>query len=565
MIHRRNLLNRNTRRPLRVPGRAFSRANESRSRFARRAHARNLNEDQNIIVTGLIDMAIKRFFDKWTEEMFVKDHVCIEDLKDGWEEFIETGNCKCPKFKMFLSELCKFCDNWDRRVKGQDARYFVDKMSDSLDKMLKSNLHYCNENCGGSKRGRSIKEDESLKDKANRQKEQDKVDEIINSIKNTDLDKASAKKYTNKLSKLKQLKGLKNVKNLIAKLSKLYPEAKELLTESNMFKYIKAVRERRNYINENLVINGYKVSTYSLKELKEAYAKTENNLKSIKKMAATKTLNESINDLKELKAIYKKQKRLLNLLNEEIGYKEAILNIGLPSLSESDKDEKKESNKDDAEFSLDAMFNDIENSVDDAEEKEEKDDSKGKKKESEEDEDEVELDSITITLASEDAANELKDALVDKGVPESAIEIEEVSDEEDEEDEDGEEANEAYKFSNKFRRLFEDDEALDEDEEADTDDDSEEDADDDSKEDTDDSEEAEDKQFTLTLTDTDYIDDLKDIMCDEYGYDEDEFWDAIGGEPVEDDEEDEDKEDEDKEDDEDNSLETLGPDIFAEE
>ena len=181
-----------------------------------------------------------------------------------------------------------------------------------------------------------------------------------------------------------------------------------------------------------------------------------------------------------------------------------------------------------------------------------------KKEEKDTEDDDVELDSITITMKSEDAANALKDALVEKGVPEDAIEVEAVEDED-------EAKNESMKYSNKFMRLFEDEEISESDDE-DTEDSSDNSTEESSDESNDDSE---DKSYNVTLTDTDYVNSLKDVMVDEYGYTEDEFWDSIGGKPVEDDEDeksDEDKEDDDeKKDDEDDTseLDSIGADIFG--
>lgn len=389
----------------------------------------------------------------------------------------------------------------------------------------------------------------SAEDKAKAQKE---VDDLIEEIKKEDFDKKAAKKATTRLKKIKGLKELKRVKSLIAKLSKKYPEAKNILTESNINKWRKALKEKRNYLNEDLIINNCHISSYSLKSLKESYNKVAKNIKALKAKIKTASLNESYtaSDIRELKKQLKMQSALYYKLYEEINWKYLMLNKNGFALNESD--DKEEKNDDTASTSLDDLFNNIENEVEDS------DENTDSKEDDEKDSEgtEAELDSVTITMSSEDAANGLKDALVEKGVPEDVIEVEEVKDEEDEA------KNESLRYSKTFMRLFED-------EEADTDDNSDNDDNSDSNDNSDN--EKSDNNWSVTLTDTDYINSLKDVMVDEYGYTEDEFWDSIGGKPVDsDDEEDKDSDDkksDDKKSDNDNEesseLDSIGADIFG--
>lgn len=391
----------------------------------------------------------------------------------------------------------------------------------------------------------------SAEDKAKAQKE---VDDLIEEIKKEDFDKKAAKKATTRLKKIKGLKELKRVKSLITKLSKKYPEAKNILTESNINKWKKALKEKRNYLNEDLIINNCHISSYSLKSLKESYNKVAKNIKALKAKIKTASLNESYtaSDIRELKKQLKMQSALYYKLYEEINWKYLMLNKNGFALNESD--DKEEKNDDTASTSLDDLFNNIENEVEDSDEntdskEDDKKDSEGA---------EAELDSVTITMSSEDAANGLKDSLVEKGVPEDAIEVEEVKDEENED----EAKNESLRYSKTFMRLFEDEES-DSDDNSDTNEES--DSDNNS-----DNDEKSDNNWSVTLTDTDYINSLKDVMVDEYGYTEDEFWDSIGGKPVDSEDEEDKKSDDEKSDDEKSNddeesseLDSIGADIFG--
>lgn len=436
-------------------------------------------------------------------------------------------------------------------------------------------------NLADSRKRRSIQESKKeLDPKADLKKRQAELDKIVEEIKNdTNLDKKSAKKYTTRLKKIKDLKDLKKAKAIVKKLSKLYPDAADLLNEATVLKFVNAVRGKKAVLNENLKINNFHISTYSLKELKECYNKVNKNISTLKRRLKKSALNESYSasDIRKIKETLKKQTKLLGMLDEEISWKMLILQKGgldnVRFLNEGDDSKKEEEKAEDAaSTSLDDLFNNIGDDMEDDIEKEESDDKKEDKNDSNED---VELDSITITMKSEDAANALKDALVEKGVPEDVIDIEEA-----EEEEEDESKNESVKYSNKFMRLFEDE--MTEDDEADNnkeesdDNNSEEDSDNDSNDDDSNDDNSEDKAYNVTLTDTDYVNSLKDVMVDEYGYTEDEFWDSIGGKPVDDEDndsdnkegdEESDKDDSDNKDDEDDDtseLDSIGADIFGE-
>lgn len=402
-------------------------------------------------------------------------------------------------------------------------------------------------------------------------KRQAELDKIVDEIKaDTDLDKKSAKKYTTRLKKIKNLKDLKKAKSIIKKLSKVYPEAADILNETLVLKVVRAAKKQQGVLNENMRINNFSISSYSLKELKECYNKVEKNIRTLNRQIRRCSLNESYtaSDIRKLKENLKKQTTLLGKLDEEISWKMLILSQGgldkVNALLEGEESKEEKKSEDAASDSLDDLFNNIGDEMEDNLDKEtdDKDDDKDDDKEKDSDDEDVELDSITITMKSEDAANGLKDALIEKGVPEDAIEIEAVEDED-------EVKNESKKYSNKFMKLFED-EDLSESDDEESDDNKES---DDSSDDNEDKNSDDDKAYNVTLTDTDYVNSLKDVMVDEYGYTEDEFWDSIGGKPVEDEEDDDkdsDKDDEDEKDsdkddeDEDTSeLDSIGADIFG--
>jgi len=195
---------------------------------------------------------------------------------------------------------------------------------------------------------------------------------------------------------------------------------------------------------------------------------------------------------------------------------------------------------------------------------------------------EVELARVKITVDTKEAAEDLINACVEAGIPEDAMEIE-SNEEEDEESEEteGEESeesaedeeeqpNEAYHY-NRFKKLLE----ADEDTEA-GDEPAEDEGDDNTTdepaegEESDEEESEDDGQVVVTLTNTDYVETLGEVLFNTYGIEPDEFTEMIGGEIVSDDEDDsednsdENSEDEEKKDDEgskgDDAVDSLSDD-----
>ena len=200
-----------------------------------------------------------------------------------------------------------------------------------------------------------------------------------------------------------------------------------------------------------------------------------------------------------------------------------------------------------------------------AEEKKSDDDEK-KDDEKNPDEDEViELSQIVITLASKDAAEDLKNDLIDAGIPEEALTVEKASD-----DEDDEETSEEEKPAEDEEKPAEEEKSEEEKAEEsvaadgnklnEADDDADAPAEDDEKPA---EEENADEPYKVILTDTEHVGTLANVLQDIWGMEQDEFNELIGGEIVTDDEEEkeDDAEDADSHDDapEKDPLEELGP------
>ena len=214
------------------------------------------------------------------------------------------------------------------------------------------------------------------------------------------------------------------------------------------------------------------------------------------------------------------KERLAQILSEEIAYRQAIT-------------------EDDDFAGLDNMNLDPNKSGSDDAEKEEKTDDEEESEENDnpDEDEEEEIGSIVITLASKEAAEELKSDLIDAEIPEDVIEIAPVeSDDEESEDEESEESEETSEESSdeaseekteesvsyKGTKLNEEDETSDEEESTDEED----------AEET--SEEEEEGAYKLILTDTDYAKNLRDTLELKWGLTKDEFADMIGGEIVDD-------------------------------
>ena len=323
------------------------------------------------------------------------------------------------------------------------------------------------------------------------------------------------------------------------------PNIKKMIKESlGVDKYnlvLSSLRKGKKTLYENKKINGKNISKYTSKELYDFLKELQEQKKLLLKKL--RNLNESatLRVRRELKEKLELKNRLIKLLDEELTYRLTV---------------KKMLREQDEENPLEPLTVDP-NAEDNSEDTEEK-------TENPEEDEEVELSRVVITVANQDAADELKSSLVDAGIPDDAIEFESDEEEEDTEEEDTEEeeteegneeeeteeSNESMYYK-KFRRLLEDDA---EDADAEGEDTEEADAEGEDAEGEDaegeDTEEAdtegEDSPVKVVLTNTDYITDLADVLNDEYGITKDEFEEMIGGEIVDDDEDSEDDESDDE-------------------
>lgn len=318
-------------------------------------------------------------------------------------------------------------------------------------------------------------------------------------------------------------------------------QLKESLGAEKFNMICKAMKSGKKTLYSKKTINGKNITEYSTKELLEllnTIKKQHTNL-----MKSYKSLNESAtkSTKRELRTAIENKERLMLILDEELTYR-----LTFKKLNKSKAINEGEENPLEP-LPVDPTDGD----------------------ETPDNDEEVELSRVVITVANQDAADELKQSLVDAGVPDDAIEFEtddETDDSEDSDDTDSEAdensdentdtddetdetSNESLHY-NKFKKLLEDDDS-----ESDTADDS---TDDNAKDgedsdaSSDDSSDSEDKPIKVVLTNTDYVNDLADVLNNEYGISKEEFEEMIGGQIV-DDSEDSDDSDESSDSDDDKS------------
>ena len=303
-----------------------------------------------------------------------------------------------------------------------------------------------------------------------------------------------------------------------AKLSAKVQMIRENLGEERFARISKALNEGKDSAYENTKINGKAVSEYKLEELEALKKKCDEKLKKLTECGDAGKKTEEC----------KKLEKLAEILEDEISYRKAkdvAENSGLELKSLNPNDVKKVDEADDDE-----------DKKDDAEDSEDNGDEEKKDGDNPDEDEEVEIGSIIVTLASKDAAEDLKQDLVDAGVPEDVIEIEPVEDEKEESDEETEEESdsdeekaEAEKpeesVKHRGKRLNE----ADDDEEKSDDDNADEESEDEGSED---ETETPDGAFKLILTDTDYVNELSDVLENIWGMEHSEFEELIGGEVV---------------------------------
>lgn len=331
---------------------------------------------------------------------------------------------------------------------------------------------------------------------------------------------------------------------------------------------LESLEADKTSIHGNVKVNGKKIEEYTTDELMGLLEKVSRQINTLEEKVGT-SLNET--DTAKLNKELETKKKIQNILDEEISFREA-----LKAIKEDDNDS---NNLDFKDLNPDTVDND-------------KKDDKSKKDEDKDDDDknpdedeEVEIGNIIITLDSKKSAEELKNDLIDAGIPEDAIEIEPVEDSDEDEDEEKSDDSEDKENKEDSEEDSEDEtpnesvkvkagKKINEDDSEESDEDEEDDDKDEDKSEDEDSEDEDDEEETgsykLILTDTDYAPQLSDVLQDIWGLSKEEFEEMIGGEIVDaDDDEDssDDKEkkadSEDKSDessDEDDSLEDFDPD-----
>lgn len=336
-------------------------------------------------------------------------------------------------------------------------------------------------------------------------------------------------------------------------------QLKESLGAEKFNMICKAMKSGKKTLYSKKTINGKNITEYSAKELLEllnTIKKQHTNL-----MKSYKSLYESAtkSTKKELRTAIENKERLMLILDEELTYRLTFKKLNKSKAINEDEENPLEP------LSVDPTDGDDKNEAgEDTDETPDNDE-------------EVELSRVVITVANQEAADELKQSLVDAGVPDDAIEFEtddETDDSEDSDDTDSdtdetsddnsdentdtddtadETPNESLHY-NKFKKLLEDDDPESDKADDSTDDNAKdgEDSDANSDDNSDDSSDSEDKPIKVVLTNTDYVNDLADVLNNEYGISKEEFEEMIGGQIV-DDSEDSDDSDESSDSDDDKS------------
>ena len=333
-------------------------------------------------------------------------------------------------------------------------------------------------------------------------------------------------------------------------------QLKESLGAEKFNMICEAMKSGKKTLYSKKTINGKNITEYSAKELLEllnTIKKQHTNL-----MKSYKSLYESAtkSTKKELRTAIENKERLMLILDEELTYRLTFKKLNKSKAINEDEENPLEplsvdpTDGDDKDDSSDSADNNAD-TTDDNTDNESGEDTD----ETPDNDEEVELSRVVITVANQDAADELKQSLVDAGVPDDAIEFEtddETDDSEDSDDTDSEAdensdentdtddtadetPNESLHY-NKFKKLLEDDDPESDKADDSTDDNAKdgEDSDENSDDNSDDSSDSEDKPIKVVLTNTDYVNDLADVLNNEYGISKEEFEEMIGGQIVDD-------------------------------
>ena len=317
-----------------------------------------------------------------------------------------------------------------------------------------------------------------------------------------------------------------------------------------------AMKSGKKTLYSKKTINGKNITEYSAKELLEllnTVKKQHTNL-----MKSYKSLNESAtkSTKRELRTAIENKERLMLILDEELTYRLTFKKLNkFKAINEDEENPLEPLSVDptDGDSTDDSSDNTDTDSTDETTDTDSSDTD-----ETPDNDEEVELSRVVITVANQNAADELKQSLVDAGVPDDAIEFETDDETEDSEDSDDTDAdtdetsddtaadntdtdstdetpNESLHY-NKFKKLLEDDDPESDTVDDSTDDNTADDADSEASSDDDsaDSSDSEDKPIKVVLTNTDYVNDLADVLNNEYGISKEEFEEMIGGQIVDD-------------------------------
>lgn len=401
--------------------------------------------------------------------------------------------------------------------------------------------------CCPPKKGRMLNLSESLK----MMKNGVTIKDIVRSAKQVSLNESVINDAINKAKNEQPKKDINEKRATLAAL-------KKALGDDKFNTIVKALKEGKKTLYTKKSINGKNITEYSSKELLVILNMVKEQRETLVK--SYKSLNESAtrSTKKELRDAIENKERLMDLLDEELTYRLTVKKMlkeqeavneddanPLEPLSVDPNDSGDSTEGDSEETPAEGETNDTDAAAEG--------DSEETTEDPEEDE-EVELSRVVITVANQEAADELKDAMVNAGIPEDAIEFETEGDEEAEGDsEDGDadaeseestddaegdseesteetpaESNESIHY-NKFKKLLEDEETDASAEETPAEDGAETEGDAEGSEESAKGDSEATGEVKVVLTNTDYINDLADVLNNEYGITKEEFEEMIGG------------------------------------
>ena len=352
------------------------------------------------------------------------DDYIIEDDADGLvnecdlAEDDELAECGYPTYE---NALDKFSDDKNLNEKKKDC---CPKKKIVNEKKTAGSKKTANEEKKARFRGNAIPLSEALNGDYKNITKKHTLDDIIDSMTGRDEQRKINQKAIQKAMN----------ESKTAELS-------EQLGQEKSQKIIDAIKNGRKTMHEKISINKKPMVDYTVEELTAICEKLEGQIVTLKEK--NEGLNEA--DSAKIQAQIAKKEHLIEMIHDEIDFRNAlqeaddenIFGDAFPNLNPNAEtgDKSGDENKDDA------PADDSEKSDDENKDDEDKND------EDNPDEDKkVEIGTIVITLDSKEHAEDLKQDLLDAGVPDEAIEIspakeEEESGEEKSDDENAEEGS----------------------------------------------------------------------------------------------------------------------------